>query len=92
MIVIYFANYFRYLGNFGRYGDISYGVYIYHFPVIQALIVAGLFKSNLLFGVLGAIVTVFLMAFLSWHLVEKRFLLPSSHYFQAEKHLEKSVE
>lgn len=86
IVVIYFAQCFRYLGNFGRYGDISYGVYIYHFPVVQTLIVAGVFAHNPLFGALIAVIAVFTMAFVSWHFVEKRFLFRTSHYFQAEKH------
>lgn len=29
--------------NIGKYGDISYGMYLYHFPVIQFLLVTGVY-------------------------------------------------
>ena len=74
-----------YLGNAGRFGDLSYGLYIWHFPILQLLVMKGLFRASpwgaLALGVMLALV----MAFLSWHLVEKRFLKRSSHYRRAEK-------
>ena len=54
----------------GRYGDLSYGIYIYAFPVQQTFI--WLYKDSLSWWPLLAVsaaVTVSL-AFLSWHLVE----------------------
>lgn len=58
----------------GRYGDLSYGLYIYAFPVQQTLI--WIFGRQLPWGVLLAmtIVTTAAFAFASWHLVEKRAL------------------
>ena len=58
----------------GRYGDISYGIYIYAFPVQQTFI--WLWKDAipwwlLLFFVL---ITTTIFAFLSWHLIEKKAL------------------
>ena len=51
--------------------DLSYGVYIYAFPVQQLLVVSGLaFLNPLLFAVIAAIATLPLAA-LSWVLVEK---------------------
>lgn len=60
------------LANFGRYGDFSYGLYIYAFPVQQTLVYL-IGKDNLspmqLF--LAAQAIALACAFLSWHLIEK---------------------
>lgn len=60
-----------FLRRSGRFGDLSYGMYIYAFPVQQTLI--WLYKDSLPWGVLlGLTVAVTsLLAFASWHLVEK---------------------
>lgn len=80
IIVIYIGNFFKYLGNFGKYGDVSYGVYIYHFPVVQTFIYFQLFDSHPMLGLIVCSLCVLACAFLSWHFVEKRFLLSASHY------------
>lgn len=51
-------------------GDLSYGIYIWHFPVIQTYIYLGAFSSPLL-GVLKTTITVLLLAYISWHFLEK---------------------
>lgn len=58
---------------FNRWGDYSYGIYIYAFPVEQttAHLVPGISAAALM-GV-SAVVTL-VLAVLSWHLVEKRAL------------------
>jgi peptidoglycan/LPS O-acetylase OafA/YrhL len=69
--------------NFGKYGDISYGIYLYHFPIIQTLIFVGAFKSNIWIGFLAALAITLITAFISWHFVEKRLLKRTSHYIAA---------
>ncbi|MBE2257256.1 MAG: acyltransferase [Candidatus Accumulibacter sp.] len=83
-VVVVFFGLFAYVGNFSKYGDFSYGVYIIHFPVIQLLVDAGCFRDRPwpFFGVFVAITAVGAMAL--WHLVEKRFLLRGSHYVAAD--------
>lgn len=56
--------------RFGRFGDLSYGVYIYAFPVQQLTIWLTPMLSIYEHFVI-AIPTTFVMAWLSWHLVEK---------------------
>ncbi len=79
-IIVYFATHLRYLGNFGRFGDFSYGVYIVHFPIVQTLVALGLFRQSAALGLLVSTVLVLVAAYLSWHLVEKPWLRKSSHY------------
>ncbi|KCZ84226.1 acyltransferase family protein [Hyphomonas adhaerens MHS-3] len=69
--------------NAARFGDVSYGVYITHFPILQAMIMAGLFvQLGFAAGFAIAALFVFAASFLLWHLVEKPALRPSSHYRQ----------
>ena len=73
IVIIYFATQFKYLGEFGKYGDISYGLYIWHFPIIQLFIYYHLF-DNLILGLILLIVSLLTISLLSWHFIEKRFL------------------
>ncbi len=85
VLIIYSACFFYYLGNFGKYGDFSYGVYIFHFPIIQTLIYYNIFRVNpfLAFALSSAIILI--ISFISWHMIEKPFLKRSSHYVIANK-------
>jgi len=83
IIVIYFANCFYYLGNYGKYGDISYGVYIYHFPIIQLFIYFGLFESNPFLSLIITTILLIILSLFSWHFIERKYLLRSSHYLHA---------
>lgn len=66
-----------------RFGDISYGLYITHFPILQAMVAAGLVSNLGPVGFFGAATLLVIAASLAlWHLVEKPALRPSSHYRQ----------
>lgn len=56
-----------------RYGDLSYGLYIYAFPV-QQLVVTFLPSIPLAVNVVVVVVLTAVSAFISWHLVEKHAL------------------
>lgn len=63
-----------------RFGDISYGLYICHFPIIQAVIAAGLFDRNAAIGVLVSLVATLIASVALWHFVERPALRADSHY------------
>jgi peptidoglycan/LPS O-acetylase OafA/YrhL len=61
------------INNSGKkIGDLSYGVYIYAFPVQQTLFY--FFKLNYLSLMLVSIPISFALAYLSWHLIESKAL------------------
>ncbi|WP_339732007.1 acyltransferase [uncultured Gimesia sp.] len=86
--LVLFFGLFLYAGNFGKYGDFSYGVYILHFPVIQILLISGWFRERPWYFLFIAVSITLIGAILMWNLVEKRFLLRSSHYVGATAQLE----
>jgi peptidoglycan/LPS O-acetylase OafA/YrhL len=58
-----------------RFGDISYGLYITHFPVLQGLVMAGVFAARgQAAGLMLATALVLAASFALWHLVEKPML------------------
>ena len=74
-LVFYLAYNFKFLNNFGKYGDITYGVYIYHFPIIQVFVYFGFFKIyDPFFVSIVVLLLVIILAFLSWHFLELQYL------------------
>lgn len=67
-IVLYISALPSPLNRFSRYGDFSYGMYIYAFPVQQAVISLGFTHVSNFF--ISFLVTL-TISFFSWHLVEK---------------------
>jgi peptidoglycan/LPS O-acetylase OafA/YrhL len=75
ILIVSFAFGVKYLNDFGRKGDISYGIYIYHFPFIQLLVSLNLFElMNPFFMLISIPVCVILFAIFSWNFIEKRFI------------------
>lgn len=66
--------------NAARFGDLSYGVYIIHFPVIQALTALALFERMPLLAAAAAVAITLVLALLLWRLVERPFLRADSAY------------
>ena len=74
VMVITFGYLYKPFLHFSRYtGDISYGTYIYAFPLQQALIVMvpSFTPASL---ILPSLLLSWLFGLLSWHFVEKKFL------------------
>jgi len=73
-IIIMICTRLPYLGNWERYGDFSYGLYIFHFPILQSFRSLGLLADWPIAHFFAVTLTVFAMAYASWILVESRFL------------------
>ena len=58
--------------NFDKIGDMSYGIYIYSFPVQQALMCC--YALSLYQLMFWSLVISIVLGYLSWHLVEKKAL------------------
>lgn len=66
---------FSFLNSFGKFCDFTYGIYIYHFPIIQLFRQYNLFERyNAFLMAIYVILTTFLFAAFSWYYIEKRFL------------------
>jgi peptidoglycan/LPS O-acetylase OafA/YrhL len=83
-VIAYILFYLAYVpsGLIRRYnqlGDYSYGVYIYAFPVQQAVaaLIPGVSVPQM---ILLSATTTILLATLSWHLLERRCLSHKAHY------------
>lgn len=72
------------LKNYNRLGDYSYGIYIYAFPVQQAIaaLIPGISASLMI--VSSSLLTL-LLAALSWHHIEKGALSLKAHYVNRTK-------
>ena len=84
-IIIILAYNLPILNNFGKYGDFTYGLYIYHFPIIQLFRQYNLFERyNPILMAFFVILITLLFAIFSWFFIEKRFLdrLKTNNTFQ----------
>ncbi len=68
------------LPDAARFGDLSYGIYIVHAPIIQTCIVLGLFAASAWMGVGIALTASVLAALFLWHIIEKPALRRDSAY------------
>lgn len=75
------------LKNFSKYGDFSYGVYIWGF-VIQQVVAMAFTNFNHYYNFLVSALIVLPLSYLSWHLIEKRALKFKS---DIKKHLKENI-
>ena len=68
-----------------RFGDLSYGLYLVHFPIIQTVIALGFFASSPMPGIVVAGVASLMAALLLWWMVERPALRADSLYRNAAR-------
>ncbi|MGK5043081.1 acyltransferase family protein [Janthinobacterium sp. GB1R12] len=62
------------LGNVGKHGDFSFGIYLFHAPIAQVFISLGLFSVYPVRAMIAAILCIVLLALFSWNYIEQPFL------------------
>lgn len=74
--VLFYVSFFikLILDNFTKYGDFSYGIYIYAFPIQQAVVHITEGKIGFVTNLLVVFIITLGYSFLSWHLIEKHAL------------------
>lgn len=73
-VIFYLGNIKGRLNHFGRFGDFSYGIYIYGFPIQQMLVFLTKNESSVFYIQVLSFAIVLPLSILSWHLVEKPVL------------------
>lgn len=81
-VAIWIATGWPRLPEAARFGDVSYGLYIVHFPIIQVVVTLGLFSVPWAGAVLAMIASL-TAAFLLWYAVERPSLRKDSAYREA---------
>ena len=61
--------------NLSKIGDLSYGAYIFHFPIIQLFVYNKWFSGNKYLDFIAVIILVVLLSKLSWEYVEHKSIL-----------------
>lgn len=71
-MVIYLAySKIPYINNFGKYGDFSYGLYLWAFPVQQTLVYLYYDKLNIYSYIISTFIVTLIIAIISYKVVEK---------------------
>ncbi len=74
IVIIGFAYNCRWFVRMRRYDNISYDIYLFHFPVIQLVVYWKLPEQNILLALVVAIVMTISLSLLSWYFIERHVL------------------
>lgn len=77
VVIIGIAYNFKYLNFLGKYSNVAYGIYLFHFPVIQTILHYKIHEYSLSLALTLSILFTIALAVFSWHFIEKPFMLPS---------------
>ena len=74
IIIIGFAYNCKYFSWMRKYDNIAYGIYLFHFPVIQLVVHWGIDKMNIYFAFALVVLITLLLSLFSWFIIEKPIL------------------
>jgi peptidoglycan/LPS O-acetylase OafA/YrhL len=74
VLIVCCAYYLKKLSILTKFGDFSYGLYLFHFPVIQVFVHFGILEENPVLLFIVCFTVIFSLSALSWHLLEKKAL------------------
>lgn len=74
IVLIGIAFHFKPLFFLARYDNISYGLYLYHFPIAQAIISLNIGKESLSMLIVLTFIVTWILATVSWYCIEKPIL------------------
>jgi peptidoglycan/LPS O-acetylase OafA/YrhL len=74
VVIMFIAFNFKNLQAIGKTGDYSYGIYIFHWPLIQLFVDLGYYNLNKYITIFSVVCVSFTLAYMSWHFIEKRAL------------------
>lgn len=63
------------LHNFNKYGDFSFGIYVYAFPIQQTVTYLFGGEISVIMNIMISLPTTIIIAYFSWHVVEKPALM-----------------
>lgn len=86
IITIYICTQMQLRINLTKGIDLSYGIYLFHFPIIQLLIFKGIFNFNIYLGVSLTIILSIFFSLLSWLYIEKLFIKKFNHQYKNLMH------
>ena len=71
VVILGIAYSLKFLNFMRKYDNISYGVYLYHFPIIQLFIYYGIAEWNIYVAFIASLLVTLMVSALSWKLLEK---------------------
>ncbi len=74
VLIIGIAYNVKFLNVFSRFENVSYGIYLFHFPVIQTIVHFRLHEYSYMLAIVTAIVATVALACFSWNFIEKPIL------------------
>ena len=79
-ILIGIAYNFKYMNFLRRYDNISYGMYLYHYPIIQIIIYYKIAEQNIYISFCLALISTIVVSWLSWIWLEKPIITKKLFY------------